>query len=352
VAGHDGTPSPWRGEARGGGGGQGCCHPVTEAEPTDLHPAPSIILFTTASGAGYGLLLVLALGLLDGVVPPERALGTLGLGLAVALITGGLFASTLHLGHPERAWRAVSQWRSSWLSREGVAALLTYLPVLVLVLGWMVLGETGGIFALAAFLAAVGAVVTVWCTGMIYASLPPVREWRQPLVPWIYLAFALMGGAVLAHALLAAFGAQRLWAGVLAIVAAALAFGLKLAYWLAIDRAKGGPTVESATGLGGLGRVRQLDPPHTQTNYLLTEMAFRVARKHTRRLRALALVLGLGGGIGLTALALALPGLPAALVALLAALAVLAATAVERWLFFAEATHTVTLYYGDRRSER
>jgi sulfite dehydrogenase (quinone) subunit SoeC len=316
-----------------------------------LHPAPSIILFTTATGAGYGLLLVLALGLLDGVVPPDRALGTLGLGLALALITGGLLASTLHLGHPERAWRAISQWRSSWLSREGVAALLTYLPVMVLALGWMVLGQADGIFALAAILAVAGAIITVWCTGMIYASLPPVREWRQPLVPWIYLAFALMTGAVLAHALLAGVAAERLWAGMLAMLATVLAFGLKLVYWLAIDRPRDGPTAESATGLGSLGKVRMLDPPHTQTNYLLTEMAYHVARKHTRRLRVLALVLGIGGGVGLTGLSLVLAGVIAALLALLAALAVLGAAVIERWLFFAEATHTVTLYYGDRRSE-
>jgi DMSO reductase anchor subunit len=32
--------------------------------------------------------------------------------LAVGLVSVGLLSSTLHLGHPERAWRALSQWRS------------------------------------------------------------------------------------------------------------------------------------------------------------------------------------------------------------------------------------------------
>jgi hypothetical protein len=53
------------------------------------------------------------------------------------LVSLGLLSSTFHLGHPERAWRAFSQWRSSWLSREGVAAVATYLPAGLLFLALM-----------------------------------------------------------------------------------------------------------------------------------------------------------------------------------------------------------------------
>ena len=91
-----------------------------------MHPAYSVILFTTASGAGYGLLFGLALFTLVGGLPEDPAFWLGGAGLAFAMVTFGLLASTAHLGHPERAWRALSQWRSSWLSREGVAAVLSY----------------------------------------------------------------------------------------------------------------------------------------------------------------------------------------------------------------------------------
>ena len=102
-----------------------------------MHPAYSVIVFTTASGAGLGLLAWLALlGLLD-LVATERWLGFTGLALAFVLITGGLLSSTSHLGRPERAWRAFSQWRTSWLSREGVAAVATYVPAGVLGIGWV-----------------------------------------------------------------------------------------------------------------------------------------------------------------------------------------------------------------------
>ena len=313
-----------------------------------MHPAASIIAFTTLSGAGYGLLFVLTLGSLVGLIPELRWIGLSGMVLALGLITLGLLSSTFHLGHPERAWRAVSQWRSSWLSREGVMALLTYVPALIFASGWVLLGTTGGIFALFGLLAAAGAVATVWCTGMIYASLKPVRHWHHPLVVPVYLAFALMTGALLAQLVLSWFDVPRGWAGWLAIGATLLAFGLKSAYWRSIGRDQPVSTPESATGLGRLGLVGMLDPPHTETNYLLHEMAFRIGRRHARKLRRLCYGVGLGGALLLTLLAMPASGIVAGVLALLAASAGLAGVAIERWLFFAEARHTVRLYYRRR----
>ena len=77
-----------------------------------MHPAYSVIVFTCASGAGYGLLIWLALaGVVGGWTARAPGLGLAGFGLAFALITIGLLSSTAHLGRPERAWRAFSQWR-------------------------------------------------------------------------------------------------------------------------------------------------------------------------------------------------------------------------------------------------
>src|SRR6266702_3724368 len=113
-----------------------------------MHPAYSVILFTTASGAGLGLLTWLAFfGLLD-LVPTERWLGFTGFGLALALLTAGLLASTAHLGRPERAWRAFSQWRTSWLSREGVMAVATFVPATIFAIGWVLFGATSGFVGL------------------------------------------------------------------------------------------------------------------------------------------------------------------------------------------------------------
>ncbi|MEL0062516.1 MAG: DmsC/YnfH family molybdoenzyme membrane anchor subunit, partial [Candidatus Puniceispirillum sp.] len=96
-----------------------------------MRPAWSIIFFTTISGLGFGLAAWLVLGFVTFANPAEL----LVVGLAVvALIGAGLVSSTFHLGHPERAWRALSQWQSSWLSREGVLAVLALAGLLAW--GW------------------------------------------------------------------------------------------------------------------------------------------------------------------------------------------------------------------------
>src|SRR5215467_6570719 len=107
-----------------------------------MRPASSVIFFTVASGAGYGLLLLLGIGGALGWLPPDRWFGAAALGLALAAVTVGLVSSTFHLGHPERAWRAVSQWRSSWLSREGLLGLFTNLPALGFAAAWWFGGPT------------------------------------------------------------------------------------------------------------------------------------------------------------------------------------------------------------------
>src|ERR1700757_3462477 len=113
-----------------------------------MHPALSIIFFTTSSGAGYALLMLLGLGAPLGLVPPSASFGFAAIAIAVLLAAGGLASSAFHLGRPERAWRAFSQWRSSWLSREGVFSVLTFLPVAIFGIGWGFFDTTGGLVGL------------------------------------------------------------------------------------------------------------------------------------------------------------------------------------------------------------
>jgi DMSO reductase anchor subunit len=317
-----------------------------------MHPALSVIVFTAASGAGYGLLALTALFNALGMLPPSGWFGFVALGLALALITSGLLASTAHLGHPERAWRALSQWRSSWLSREGIAALATYVPVAMFGIAWVFFGRSDGIFALAGLLAAALAAATVYCTAMIYASLKPVHQWHNALVAPNYLALALMTGALWLNALLAFWSAPRAAIVVLAVAAVALAAALKIRYWTFIDATRSPATPASAIGLAARGAggaqpaVRQLDPPHTEANYLLKEMGFAVARAHALRLRRITLGLAFVLPVALVLASIVLPWPLDAAAALLAALAASIGVLIERWLFFAQAKHTVTLYYG------
>ncbi|AZO71860.1 MULTISPECIES: DmsC/YnfH family molybdoenzyme membrane anchor subunit [unclassified Mesorhizobium] len=310
-----------------------------------MHPAFSVVFFTTATGAGYGLLALL--GLLGGLgfAPADFRLGVVGMTLALGLIIVGLLSSTGHLGRPERAWRAFSQWRSSWLSREGVASVATFIPAGLFGIGWVVLGRSGGWVAVAGLLAAAGAVTTVCATGMIYASLKPIAQWHSRYTLPAYLIFAGMTGGVLLNALLQGFGdgSTAVLAG--ALLATLAGWGWKLATWRYNDQLEIPTTANTATGLAG-GTVRSIEWPHTEENYLLKEMGFRIARKHGAKLRRITQALAFAVPAVLLVVALVSPWPVAAIASALAAIAQLIGMLVERWLFFAEAKHTVTLYYG------
>jgi DMSO reductase anchor subunit len=311
-----------------------------------VDPSFSVIIFTTASGAGYGLLALVGVLAPLGVAPPGAAFGFVALSLALGGVTIGLASSTFHLGHPERALRAFSQWRSSWLSREGVAAMVTFLPAGLFAVAWVFFGAVS---ASLGALAAIGAVVTVFCTAMIYRSLKPVQRWHNAWVVPNYLALALMTGALWLALLLQLFGSAGKAVTSLVLIAIVLAAMLKLGYWRFIDTSASASTAESATGLGALGKVRLLEAPHTSENYLLKEMGFQIARKHAAKLRRIAFLLAFALPFVLSLVPLAAAGWPAALATLFAAPLATFGVLVERWLFFAEAKHAVTLYYGAAR---
>jgi DMSO reductase anchor subunit len=325
-----------------------------------VNPALSVIFFTTLSGAGYGMLFWIGVLIVseylagDASAPWLARFFAVSLCVASVLIATGLVSSMLHLGKPGRAWRAFSQWRTSWLSREGVMSVITYVPVGILLV--VIVAATSQPYSLVALdrpllpLAAAGmtvcALVTVICTAMIYASLKTIPAWRHGLVVPGYLTFALLSGCSLLAAV-AVFGKPheqtvRIFAAGIAAMAVVTA-ALKLAYWRAIDGQVPPATRGDAVGLPGR-EISVFERPHTDESYITREMAFAVARKHARRLRAIALVLF--GAMPILA-ALAAWMMPAVSVPafVMATLTAFAGAVVERWLFFAEARHVVTLYY-------
>lgn len=302
-----------------------------------MRPAFSLIFFTSLSGLGFGLATVLGFGL---ITAPNLTWWLVQTGVALALIGAGLLSSTVHLGHPERAWRALSQWKTSWLSREGVLASLALVLLVVYALDGAMNGTANMMLGL---VVAVISLVTIWCTAMIYASLKTVARWHHPLTPFVFIGYAIAGGLILAaglDALAHGRASAMTQPALLALVVAAIVAMI----WTRQAGAEGsGSTPESATGLGDLGPVRLLMSPHSEENWLQHEMGFIVARKHAETLRRLSLALAIILPV------LALLAAPASAVVMVAAVVIhLMGVMVSRWLFFAEAKHTVMLYYGQR----
>lgn len=289
-----------------------------------MHPAPSVILFSVLSGAGFGLLAFLGF---DMAQPAGwQAFLWWGLGYSLAII--GLLAATFHLGNPQRARLAFSQWRSSWLSREAWAAVATLLACAPAALSdWLGLG----LWPVFGVLGAVLAMITVFTTSMIYAQIKAVPRWHHWLTPVMFLSFSVAGGAILAGNVFAPV--------LLAVLAAVL-----VAIWRVGDGQFGrrAQNLGTATGLGAIGDVTVFEQAHTAGNYLLREMIYVVGRKHVAKLRPIALVLATVA--------------PAVLMTLFSGVWVFGLAAVlhvigalaARWLFFAQAEHVVGLYYGKR----
>ncbi|MGH8144805.1 MAG: dimethyl sulfoxide reductase anchor subunit family protein [Rhodanobacteraceae bacterium] len=310
-----------------------------------MKPALSVIFFTVLGGAGYGLWCLLGAALAAGIYPSTTTTVLVPLAFGFVLVTVGLLASTLHLGRPERAWRALSQWRSSWLSREGIASLATYLPMLAV--GWCAYADrTGVAIRVTGALLALGALATLLCTANIYRSLKTIHAWRVRQVLPLYFAFALLSGGLWLWAWLDFAMQHSIGNGFpLALLAlAVIAAVVKTDYWRGIDRLPAN-TAGHAIGLEFLGNVRAFEGPVTEQSYLTREMAFVLARKHSARLRRSAVVLF--ACLPVIGIAIALPS-RGYWIAPLTALLCIAGLFIERWLFFAEARHAVAAFFRER----
>lgn len=290
-----------------------------------MHPAHSVIFFTTFSGLGFGLLIWLGLGM--PAVTGWTAFAFFA--IAYVMAVGGLLASTFHLGRPERAIKAFSQWRSSWLSREAWCAVGA-LVFMGLYGAGLVFLETR--FFLIGLIGAAFSLATVFTTSMIYTQLKTIPRWNMPLTPAKFISFSIAGGALLAGQVS------------IAIVLLLIAGGIQLLTWAQGDKAfaASGTTMATATGLGAAGSVRAFEPPHTGTNYLLLEFVHVVGRKHAVKLRIISLLL-------MVVVPVVLLMMPFShILGVLALVSHIAGVLTARWLFFAEAEHVVGLYYGKR----
>lgn len=324
-----------------------------------MHPAFSVIFLTTLIGAGQGLFLALftaqSYALFD-LLPGQVGQGFYADGSAVVLLllVGGLIASFFHLGRPERAWRAASQWRTSWLSREvlvlpafmgmvvlyGLAHRLDWKPVLATLPGGMavdltvVLGIFGTLLAFALYV----------CTGMIYACLRFLREWHTPLT---VVNYVLLGGAS-GFTLAAGFAAWeapdlvRFFAG-WAVLITAIGLVGRAASLFRNARLKPKSTLQSAIGIKH-PRIVQKAQGAMGGSFNTREFFHDKSVGFLRWLKWFFLVTAFLVPILLLGAAMSAGGAGKAL--LIGAFATqYFGLLIERWFFFAQASHPQNLYY-------
>lgn len=292
-----------------------------------MKPAISLILFTVLSGFGFGLLFWLNLNLHSS----EMFSNVVAFPIAFMVSVVGLVASSFHLGNPQRALLSFTQWRSSWLSREAVLAVITLLTsfvhVILIVFYQIELSSLG-------YVAAAFCLATIFSTAMIYTQMKTVPRWNMKITPMLFLLYGIAGSSVVLN--------QIIFSGLLFLV-----LGLvQIFTWKIGDKQfKKSSHIGTATGLStNRTSVRMLEPPHTGSNYLLKEMVHIVAQKHIHKLRWISLTLLslLPTLLCFSFIMITNHSLP---ILISIALINLMGTIVSRWLFFSEAEHVVGLYY-------
>jgi len=316
-----------------------------------------VILLTTLIGVGQGLFLAIftahSLALFD-LVPAQdgRAFDAVGSAIALVLTGAGLIASFFHLGRPERAWRAIAQWRTSWLSREVLVLPAFMFAVFVYALvqwnGWRpVLAALpgGGAIDLATIVglaAALLAFALFVCTAMIYACLPFLREWHSPLTLINFVLLGCASGFTLAAAFstAAAPDLTRLFTGY-ALAFTLLGLAGRGAALIRNRRLKPKSTLQTAIGIKHPRIVQK--SMGFQSGSFNTQEFFHGRPAGTLRWVRWAFLLA---GFAIPALLLfaALFGSGAAPLALAFGVQ-FAGLVAERWFFFAEANHPQNLYY-------
>ena len=289
-----------------------------------MHPAPSIILFTVLSGFGFGLISIIGLlQFLSVITMFDLIIYSI---IGVIFATVGLVSSFFHLANKKNAIKSLSQWQTSWLSREAIASIFCLLIVFGNII-WAVyqnnyVSEVGVVlFFLSLF--------TIFTTSMIYAQLKTVPSWNNALTPAIFVCAALTGGAIL----LTDYASLVLL----------LVYGtLQISFWYIADRGfqDKETSVGTALGYNKNEEIRPFDVAHTNRNYLLNEMVYKVARKHSVKIRyisffmafvfpmSLILIFPNNFSVSVSAITIHLIGIY-----------------FSRWLFFAEAKHSVSFYY-------
>ena len=312
-----------------------------------MHPSKSIIFFTVFSGTGYGILLCLSYLAILTDINFDNNFKLFLMITSFVFISSGLLSSTLHLGHPERAWRSFSQWKSSWLSREGLAAIITFLPLIIFYLLWY-LDNFFYVYFLHS--TSILCLITIYCAGQVYATLKTIRAWNNILVTPIYTINAICMGALTVYCFTRFYEFEISYLYHLTIASLTLCLFMKLIYWYIISK-KTISTANSATGLGKDNNISLFEGPHTGKNFLTTEMINKIKKEKGNFLRLCFGILTciLPIYMIIQEASLIIDSFILKLTFLFVLIFALIGMLIERYLFFIQAKHVVSLYYGENK---
>ena len=313
-----------------------------------MHPAFSVIFFTVTSGAGYGLISLLCLFnfLYLGMLLDKNTFFVCA-GIGLALFTMGLISSTFHLANPKNAWRAFMRFRTSWLAREGLLAIVFY-PIFFLYLYLIYIDFQLDYFMFMqaySFFIFILSVVIIYCTGMIYACLKTIPQWNTIWTPINYITIGVSLGSLIFFFILDLnnYIIEPYKNYLLLVISFSLITKLSYYYNIRAPRHTIGQATNAAIKLKSTN-VRLLDVGHTGNTFLTDEFGYKVAERKLFRVKMFAIT----SGFLIPFLLIYVHSFVYENIVLCVAAISLAflGMVAERWLFFAQAKHVVNLYHG------
>ena len=313
-----------------------------------MKPDNTVIYFTVCSGTGYGIIISLIAIFSQNEINIDQNIKLIITTISYFLIISGLLSSILHLSHPKRAWRALSQWKSAWLLKEGVAAIITFAPLTLFFVFWIFTNYLKITFLLL-IISSISCIITTICTAKIYSSIKAIPAWNNPFVPIIYILNSLVLGSLFTFTLLFYFQIKINILSNMIVSLSITTLFIKLLYWYSIRRPSNS-NISKATGLDIKKKTIIFEGSHTIKKFLSSEMMNEINISKSILLRIAVCIFTY---ITPSYYILQKPYFVMSDYIISCSLIIISIIAligmfIERYLFFIESKHTVSLVYGKK----
>jgi len=314
-----------------------------------MHLAKSAIYFTVASGFGYGMVMILFILFYFSNIDLKISTKLVVSIVSCFLIILSLLSSTLHLDHQGRSLKAFSQWKSSWLAREGLFAILTFVPVIIFFIAWLIY-DNSNILNLTILFGGLLSLLTVFCTAMIYTGIKAIPALNNSLVPSIYILNSLISGGIMFFCILFLLEKYSYFLYNFLIFLIPITLFFKILYWFSL---KNYPirSTKTDTVPETIGKSIFFHGPHEGTNYSTREMVNKNSLEFLiiQRFIAIILVYVLPLYTLWNTPKLYINKEVSEIIYILTLLFFIVGMLIERKLFFVEAKHLMILYYENKK---
>ena len=229
-----------------------------------------------------------------------------------------------------------------------MSAIVTYLPITLFFIFW-IFTENQNISILFLIIASICSLINVYCTAKIYSSIKAVPAWHNPLVPLIYILNSIILGSIMTYTLLFFYEIKNIFLTNSLIIFSIIALFVKLLYWHSIKK-KSKSNISTAIGLGNKETTSFFEGPHTNKNFLSREMINKINASKSILLRIAVCIFTY---ITPSYYLLQRPYFVMndyiiSYTLIIISIIALIGMFIERYLFFIESKHTVSLYYGNK----